>query len=154
MFGAARLRLTIWYLGILALIVGALSFALYYILVRFPTAAVPTGALTLTKLVAILSGIPDEELAEQLVAVDLSVLIVAALGSYVLAGRTLQPVADAMRRQQHFATAASHELRTPLTALRGSMEVALLRRRTPEEYERILRDAVEETGRLNALVSN
>ena len=154
MFDAARLRLTLWYLAILALIVGLLSFALYHILVRFPAPAVPAGPLTLTKLVAILAGIPDQVLAWQIVAVDLGVLVLAALGAYVLAGRTLRPIAEVMARQQRFAAAASHELRTPLTVLQGSMEVALLRRRPPEEYERVLREAVAEVDRMGALVAD
>jgi signal transduction histidine kinase len=152
-FVTARLRLTLWYLAILTLIVGVLSFAIYHILVRFPPPTVPAGPFTLTKLVAILAGIPDQILAGQIIVIDLSVLVLAALGAYVLAGRTLQPIAAAMRRQQHFASAASHELRTPLTALRGTMEVALLRRRTPEEYEQVLRDAVTEVERMSLLVA-
>lgn len=154
MFCTARLRLTLWYLAILTAIVGTLSFALYHILVRFPPPDVPVGRLTLTKLVAMLAGIPNEVLAGRILVVDLSVLILAALGAYVLAGRTLQPIAAAMERQQHFASAASHELRTPLTALRGTMEVALLHRRTPEEYERVLRETVTEVERMSLLVSN
>jgi two-component system, OmpR family, sensor histidine kinase CiaH len=154
MFGTARLRLTLWYLAILALIVGLLSFALYHILVRFPPPDVPGGPLSLTKVVAILASIPNQVLAWQIVAVDLSVLILAALGAYVLAGRTLQPIATTMARQQYFAAAASHELRTPLTALRGTMEVALLRRRTPEEYEQVLAGAIAEVERMSSLVTD
>lgn len=154
MFDTARLRLTGWYLAILAGIVGVLSLALYHILVRFPTPEIPAGRLTVSKLVAILAGIPDQVLAWQIVAVDLGVLILAALGAYVLAGRTLQPLEEAMARQQRFAAAASHELRTPLTVLQGSMEVALLRRRTPEEYEQVLRDAVAEVQQMAELVSD
>ncbi len=154
MFDTARLRLTVWYLAILAGIVGVLSLALYHVLVRFPTPEIPAGRLTVSKLVAILAGIPNEVLAWQIVAVDLGVLILAALGAYVLAGRTLQPLEAAMARQQRFAAAASHELRTPLTVLQGSMEVALLRRRTPEEYEQVLRDAVADVHQMAELVAD
>lgn len=59
-----------------------------------------------------------------------------------------------MDRQQRFAVAASHELRTPLTVLQGGMEVALLRRRTPEEYEQILARSAEEAGRMGALIAD
>src|SRR5437588_9545776 len=71
----------------------------------------------------------ERALAGQIWAIDLGMLILAALGAYVLAGRTLRPIQEAMERQERFAVAASHELRTPLTVLQGTLEVALLRER-------------------------
>ena len=89
-----------------------------------------------------------------MLAVDAGVLVLATLGAFVLAGRTLKPIAEAMERQQRFAAAASHQLRTPLTVLQGTMEVALLRPRSPAEYEEALRTAVAEVERLSGLVAN
>lgn len=154
MFDAARVRLTLWYLGILAVIVGVLSFALYHVLVRFPAPAIPPGSPPITTFVAYLAAMPNEVLAWQIVAIDVGVLVLATVGAYLLAGKTLRPIAEAMARQQRFAAAASHELRTPLTVLQGSMEVALLRRRTPEEYEKLLRQSVAEVARMGALVAD
>lgn len=152
MFHAARLRLTAWYLLILAVIVAVLSFALYRLLLLTQGAelhAVETGA----RLPLVHAFAHDEViLAYQIVAVDVGVLLLAAFGSYLLAGRTLRPIQDAMERQRRFAAAASHELRTPLTALQGNLEVALLSRRKPEEYEQLLREAVDDTERMGRLV--
>ncbi|MBX3258801.1 MAG: HAMP domain-containing histidine kinase [Labilithrix sp.] len=50
--------------------------------------------------------------------------------------------------ERRFASHAAHELRSPLAALRGELELALRRKRTGEEYEAILRDALEDTNRL------
>jgi two-component system OmpR family sensor kinase len=60
----------------------------------------------------------------------------------------LHKVIDANR---HFAADASHELRTPLTAIRGEVDVALTRERTPEEYQAtlgLIRSYVDDMFRL------
>ena len=60
----------------------------------------------------------------------------------------------AFRRQRQFTGDASHELRTPLTALKGQVEVALARQRTPDEYQAVLRVVNEEVDRLIHLVGS
>ena len=49
----------------------------------------------------------------------------------------------AFMQVRRFAADAAHELRTPLTALRGELEVGLRADRSPEEYRRVLRSALE-----------
>ncbi|MCA1599404.1 MAG: HAMP domain-containing histidine kinase [Chloroflexi bacterium] len=158
MFDRARLRLTLWYLAILAVIVFLLSFALYDLLATIiQQAEADTLSPALRRGVArFFARIASTQraLALEIAAIDLGVLILAALGAYVLAGRTLRPIQESMDRQQRFAAAASHELRTPLTVLQGTMEVALLRERTPAEYQQILGDAVAEAGRMGALIGD
>ena len=56
------------------------------------------------------------------------------------------------RRLRQFSAAASHELRTPLTVMRGELELALRRPRTPEEYQRTLRTHLAKTDELSAIV--
>ncbi|MBS1713456.1 MAG: HAMP domain-containing protein [Armatimonadetes bacterium] len=63
----------------------------------------------------------------------------------------LDRLESGIRRQERFVEDAAHELRTPLTILRGQAETALLRSRTPEEYERVLGVIVEEAARLSQL---
>lgn len=133
MFSVARPRLTLWYLAILAAIVGLLSLVLYRILVSLQQAEPRSLEPTVRHGVAGFFARDERSMVQQIVALDAGVLILAVLGAYVLAGRTLRPIEQAMERQQRFATAASHELRTPLTVLQGSMEVVLLNRHTPEE---------------------
>jgi two-component system OmpR family sensor kinase len=55
---------------------------------------------------------------------------------------------DAQRR---FTGDASHELRGPLTALRGEIELALRRPRSPDEYRRVLASNLQEVERLSQL---
>ncbi len=154
MFSVARFRLTLWYLAILAAIVGLLSLVIYRVLRSLQESELHAIGAAQRTGVAALFARDERLLAIQLLALDAGVLILAALGAYVLAGRTLEPIEQAMDRQQRFASAASHELRTPLTVLRGNMEVALLNRRTPEEYEEILRGAADEATRMGVLVAD
>lgn len=51
--------------------------------------------------------------------------------------------------QRRFTADASHELRSPLTAMRGEIEVALRRDRSPSEYRDVLESTLEEVERLS-----
>ncbi len=161
MFDRARLRLTLWYMAILAVIVLLLSLALYDILASILTSiqqaeatdVPPAFRRGVARFIALVVG-NRRTLALELVAIDLGVLILSALGAYVLSGRTLRPIQESMERQRRFAAAASHELRTPLTVLQGALEVALLRERTPDEYKKILQGAATEAERMGLLISD
>jgi heavy metal sensor kinase len=56
--------------------------------------------------------------------------------------------------QKQLIQDVSHELRTPLTIMRGEMDVALKKSRSPEEYIDVLKSCQEEIGRLSLLVEN
>ncbi|PRY07407.1 signal transduction histidine kinase [Pontibacter ummariensis] len=59
----------------------------------------------------------------------------------------------AFEMQNTFVSNASHELRTPLTAMIGELEVALMKPRGEEEYQRVLQSTLED-ARLLAELSN
>jgi heavy metal sensor kinase len=61
---------------------------------------------------------------------------------------------SAFARQRQFTGDASHELRTPLTILQGEVEVALRRRRAPEEYETTLETIQGQVSRMTGLVED
>lgn len=72
-------------------------------------------------------------------------------GLVAVLNRMLERLEMAFRAQRRLTADVSHELRTPLTALRGEMEVALRAERSPREYQRVLRSALEEIDRLTAM---
>jgi heavy metal sensor kinase len=67
--------------------------------------------------------------------------------------RMLDRLDRAFHRQRQFTADASHELRTPLTMLASQIDVALERKRTPAEYEEVLRSLREDATRMTQLVS-
>lgn len=66
----------------------------------------------------------------------------------------LDRLEDAFQAQRRFTADASHELRSPLTALRGELELARRRKRSPEEYERTIDSALEEVERLSRITED
>lgn len=63
----------------------------------------------------------------------------------------LQNVFEAQRR---FIADAAHELKTPLTVIMGSLEVALKKSRSAEEYREVLIGNLEQVERLISLTRN
>ena len=68
---------------------------------------------------------------------------------YLVAGKAIVPVQEAMERQERFVAAASHELRSPLTVLRTGFGVI---KQSPEQSERYLGLMEGETNRMTRLV--
>ncbi len=60
----------------------------------------------------------------------------------------------ALETERAFAADASHELRTPLAILRGELEVALRRERSPEELRATIAAALDEAVRLSRLADD
>jgi heavy metal sensor kinase len=60
---------------------------------------------------------------------------------------------SSFERERRFTGDAAHELRTPLTVLKGQIEVALNRRRSPATYEKVLQELSAQVERLIRLSS-
>lgn len=82
------------------------------------------------------------------------VLLLASVGGYFLAHKSLIPMESSFKQQQRFIADASHELRTPLAVLRGETEVALSKTRSVREYQQSLSLIQEEAERLSHIVED
>jgi signal transduction histidine kinase len=81
-------------------------------------------------------------------------ILVGSLG-YLLAGRTLSPIKEAMERQKRFTADASHDLRTPLTILKTGMEVALQNKTGDATmYKEVLKSGLEEIKTMSFLTED
>jgi two-component system sensor histidine kinase CiaH len=170
MFRSALVRLTVLYLGLTMLVSLCFSGVLYQtlnaelqgslfrqeqVLHRFPggIAGMPGGE-------AVEQGLQDEadqgssRIIWRLVELNLIILGLAGIASYLLARFTLEPLEEAMEAQMRFAADASHELRTPLTAMRTEMEVLLRDKKADASALREqLTSSLEEIGRMEELSS-
>jgi signal transduction histidine kinase len=153
-FRRARLHLTAWYVLTLAVIVIVFSLALYGALAAQLSQHQGDGGDTTPErqVEHDTSDFALSRLRLLLLAGNAIFLLGATGGAYLLAGKTLGPIAAALERQRRFTADASHELRTPLTVMQGTIDVALQRERSPAAYRDVLRELGEETTSMTALV--
>ena len=63
-------------------------------------------------------------------------------------------LAEDFARLTQFADDLAHELRTPVNILLGQNQVALIQKRTPEHYQQLIEDNIEELENLSRLTDN
>jgi heavy metal sensor kinase len=84
--------------------------------------------------------------------IDTQPLAAELVGLAEVLNATFARLEAAFARQTRFTADAAHELRTPLTILRAQAELALLRPRTPAEFQAALTTCIQAATRLTDLV--
>lgn len=169
MFGQARIKLTIWYVGIILIISTFFSVAFYNSSTReidrivdrlqfekireesgMPSFRRPPGGPSIEELLSY-----KERMRLTLLIVNGIILLFSAGVAYILSGRTLRPIKVMVDEQNQFISSASHELRTPLATLRTEMEGHLLEKEiTDQQARNLIKSNLEEIERLQGLSNN
>lgn len=148
----ARISFTVLYLLIILVVLSVYSVAMYFSLLK--NLQDQFNLLSNTPTHYILIDHVIDALQVQIVLIDIGTFIVAAIGSYWLAGVTLRPVKRALEAQATFSADASHELRTPLAVMKTDIEV-LLRGKTSlaPEVVNVLKSNLEEINLLSKMTA-
>jgi signal transduction histidine kinase len=155
MFARARLRLTLLFIALFALVLGAFSVAFY---LAFTVVLAPAFDLAPE-----LSNRQAAELAYQATVGQIGIslllgnlLVISFVGvvAWLLASRTLRPIREAHLRQRRFVADASHEMRSPLAAIRVTAEAAADAEATADQLRAALRTVVLSTDRLTRLTND
>jgi|SRR5579872_730220 len=151
-FEKARLRLTGYYILVVAIILAAFSFFSYVATVKNINDRFERDAKLTAEEQQILSSTTDQ-LQITLLLIDAGVLVLTAVLSYILAGKTLKPIKTALDAQAQFTADASHEFRTPLSIIKYNGDVAL---KNPHlqiaEAREIIHSNIEEAEHMSVIV--
>lgn len=154
LFFRARVKLTIYYIIILAIILTVFSAVLYYSLSSEIKDSFE-GNLLEGEAQSLLIVKTTDQLQTSIIVIDVVSLVVFGSLSYLLAGRTFKPINNAMEAQKRFTSDASHELRTPLSIIEAELEMGLRDKSTTiEEFRRIAKSVLDETKNLTKLTSD
>ena len=162
-FTKTRLTLTFWYCLTLLIIIVAFSIVLYAaqssnfdrIVLRRDYGNNLPKILTQKELtqLSIQVEVLRKTFAINLITVDFIILIVGGGLSFFLAGKTLEPITESLKKQKQFIADASHELKTPLAAIRIASEVALRKKnKEKKSLEKVIKQSLEESIRLGKIV--
>lgn len=175
MFRSARFRLTAVYFALLVLVAAFLSFNWYRVAVseldnvgqqirRGEAVLRERGAYsnrpmqTLEEIVQEREKLIEQskqEVAREIVVVNIILLSAGGVIAYLLAKRTLRPIENSHQALERFTSDASHELRTPLTAMRTEIETTLRSKNINQKVlQELAKSNLEEVKLMTLLIEN
>jgi len=154
MFEDARLELTFFYVVTMVIIMGIFSIALLNSIERNFRKPFLERSLLL-ELHDVPYHNPVDDVKALILYTDGLLLIVITVSGYILAGRTLKPIKDALESQKRFSADASHDLRTPLSIITTESEVLLQSNsKNIEEYRKVIESNLQEAQRMSLLAND
>jgi len=107
------------------------------------------GIRPIERVTAAARRVRSSTLHERIDTTDLPAELRALAGTF---NEMLDRLEESFAQVSQFSADVAHELRTPISNLRGEIEVALGKSRTPEEYRETLGSALEECLRISRLI--
>ena len=158
-FHQARLKLTLIYVAILAIILLLSSGSIYSMFstrldFRFARFRPRSEMVFPPDIIPPTPADVRADLIYSLIMVNGLLLIAAGISSYWLAGITLQPIQTAYNRQRRFLSDASHELRTPLAILQIDLENELANGSAQTAHREKAESHLEEVERMSRIVND
>ena len=154
-FQKARIKLTLYYISIMAIILIAFSSVLIFTI----ESKIRQGFKDRTVTVLENEDDPAKSISDEIeltiYGIDGVLLIIIGFSSYFLAGKTLEPIKDTLESQKKFSADASHDLRTPLAIMTTESEVTLQNKNaSTNDLRNTIESNLEETKKMSKLVSD
>ncbi len=151
-FQKARLKLTAFYILMLAIILCVFSFTLYFALAKNLRGDLDGEFGDERSQLRVISQ-TTQHLQTTIIITDAGVLALASILSFILAGKTLRPIEEALLAQKQFSADASHEFRTPLSIMKSDIEVAQNNQQLSlEEAKAVVSSNLEEVNHMSTMV--
>lgn len=165
-FSSLKSRLFLWYIASLLLMaffiilivhIFPIKNGVYFLVLLFFTLAVLGFTIiykitkSLTYLATRMKMISSKNLDERILGIESYDEIGELAYSF---NELLNRLHDAFKREQQFIADVAHELKTPLATLRSTLEIALNKKRTTDEYKSSIKDALVETHKLSSTLKN
>jgi signal transduction histidine kinase len=166
LFRSARIKLTLFYFSVTAIIILLFSLAFYFTLSahygenfkhekKIESQQQKEVDKTIKSFQAPTFQATNLRLIKYILLIDTFFLFFATIISYFLSQITLRPIEKALDLQKQFSANASHELRTPLAIVKTDFEVALRNNRLNiNDYQAIIKSNLEEIDRMSNIVQN
>lgn len=68
--------------------------------------------------------------------------------------KLLERLSETFVKQKNFINYVSHEIKTPLTAISGNLEVFAQKDRSPEEYQKVVTDVIQNVNNIEVIMNN